>query len=685
MSAVDGVPRGIAVALAALVAGILLVLAPPARAAVPAWTTYDHDATRSATDPDSGSPVPPTAAWSAPAALDGPIYAQPLVYGSRVYIATENDSVYALDAATGALIWKRSVGTPVPSGNLPCGDISPTVGITSTPVIDPATGRLYAVADELQNGAVHHWLVALTLSSGDLVAGFPVAVDPPGQDPAAILQRSALALDAGRVMIPYGGNAGDCGTYHGWLVSAAEDGSGAPGAFEIDPGSGEHGGAIWGSGDGPMVDGTNLFLSTGNGFGSTTPDLQESVLQLDPSLNLIAHWTPSNWQALDNSDADLGSSDPVLLPGRLLFDIGKDGVGRLLSEDALGTTGQVFSAPACSSGGGFGASLYRAGAIYVPCSEGLIALSLASSGSPAFTADAGFAAPAAASGPPISAGGLIWSTAWRSSGTLYGLDPATGAVRFQTDLGSFDHFATPSAGGGRLFTAAGAQVSALTISSFPPATATALASSANPAPTGHPVTLTATVSPAPDTGSVAFMEGATALPGCASAAVDASTGRATCTVSLAVGTHTLTASFAGDAYFAASRSPALVQVITAPPPGPALSRVRLASRRVRARTGATLRLTLSEAASVTVQLNRLLAGRIVHRRCRAGSRHGRRCSVAHRVRRLRFRGHSGSNRFHLRLKNLPAGPYAAAVTARDAGGRSSRTVTLRFRILAPRR
>ena len=64
----------------------------PASGAVPAWTTYDHDAARSATDPDSGSPVPPTPAWSAPAQLDGPVYAQPLVYGSLVYVATENDT-----------------------------------------------------------------------------------------------------------------------------------------------------------------------------------------------------------------------------------------------------------------------------------------------------------------------------------------------------------------------------------------------------------------------------------------------------------------------------------------------------------------------------------------------------------------------------------------------------------------
>jgi len=364
--------------LAVLLVLVLLVSPAAARAAVPAWTTYDHDGSRTAIDPDSGSPLSPTPAWSGEPQLDGAVYAQPLVAGSRVYVATEHDTIYALDATTGAVVWQRSVGTAVPSGSLPCGNIQPTVGITSTPAIDVAAGRLYAVADTLTGSVVQHRLVALNLVDGSAVSGYPMPVDPPGADPKALLQRASLALDGGRVIVPYGGNAGDCGNYHGWLVSAAEDNPTSQTSFEtvpVPPGNaGDHGGAIWGSGDGPSLDPAgHVFVSTGNGFSSsTTPDFQESVVELDPSLNVLAHWTASNWQALDASDADLGSSEPLPLPGGLLFEAGKDGVGRLLSATALGSAGQVFSAPACGSGGVFGGSLYRAGVIYVPCSGGLV-------------------------------------------------------------------------------------------------------------------------------------------------------------------------------------------------------------------------------------------------------------------------------------------------------------------------
>ncbi len=474
-----------AAVVAAAVVGLIIAggaFAPGAVAATPAWTTYNHDAQRSAIDPDSTSPLPPAPAWPGPAQLDGQVFAQPLVVGSEVYAATENDTVYALNAATGAVIWRTSVGTPVPAGDLPCGDISPTVGITGTPVIDPAAGRIYAVADSLRGTTVRHLLVALEIATGAPVPGFPVAIDPSGSDPKALLQRTALALDGGRVFAGFGGNNGDCGDYHGWVMGLNEDGSGAPSAFEVDSPAGEHGGAIWGAGDGPAVDAAgHLLYSTGNGFSSSsTPDDQESVVALNPGdLTTAGVWTAGNWQALDSSDQDLGSSEPLPLPGGLLFEIGKDGVGRLLSGSPLGSTSQVFSAQVCRGGGAFGASLYRDGVIYVPCSGGLAAVTLTTSPSPSFAALAGWSAPTGASGPPIFAGGLVWSTGWRGTGLLYGLDPGTGAVHFQQSLGTFNHFATPSAGGGRLFAAVGSTVTALTIATPPPP-------SGAPPPSGSP-------------------------------------------------------------------------------------------------------------------------------------------------------------------------------------------------------
>ena len=222
----------LALLVIAAVLGVQAVVVAYAQAAAPAWTTYRHDAARSGIDPDSTVPVTPAPAWQTPA-LDGEVYGQPLVYGAYVYVATENDTVYKLDAATGAVVWSMHLATPEPSSVAPCGDISPSIGITSTPVIDPAANRIYAVGAVSTSGAIHHELFALDLGSGLPVAGFPVNVDPPfpsGGTPVNQLQRPGLALDAGRILIGYGGNDGDCNTYWGWLVSAP-----------TNPGSGHHG------------------------------------------------------------------------------------------------------------------------------------------------------------------------------------------------------------------------------------------------------------------------------------------------------------------------------------------------------------------------------------------------------------------------------------------------------------
>jgi outer membrane protein assembly factor BamB len=455
------------------VAGVALVLAlflaaSPATAAASAWTTYDHDARRSAIDPDTGFRVSPRPVWHSAVKLDGPVYAQPLEVGSRVYAATESDTIYALDTATGAVRWKRSVGRPVPAthkGFLVCGNIHPTVGITSTPVIDAAANRIYAVADTLTRAGVRHELVALALTTGKPVSGYPVGVDPPGADPTALLQRAALALTGGRVIVPYGGNAGDCGDYHGWLVSAATRHPASQTTFKATPHAGDRGGAIWGAGDGPVLDSAgHLFVSTGNGFGSTTmPDLQESVIELDRNLHVLGHWTADNWHALDIVDLDLGSSEPLPLPGGLLFVAGKDGFGRLLSTSPLGAASEVFRAKICRRDGVYGASLYRRGVIYAPCGSGLTALKFSTSPVAHFTALAGWRPPVGDTGPPIFAGGLVWSTAWRT-GAFYGMDPTSGAGRFRATLRAFSHFATPSAAGGRLFVAAGSKLVALRIS-----------------------------------------------------------------------------------------------------------------------------------------------------------------------------------------------------------------------------
>ncbi|MBV8431839.1 MAG: PQQ-binding-like beta-propeller repeat protein [Solirubrobacterales bacterium] len=435
-------------------------------AAAPAWTTYRHDASRSGIDPDSTSPLPPTQIWQTPA-LDGPVWGQPLVYGGAVYVATENDTVYAFNPGTGGVLWQRHLATAVPSGQLSCGDISPTVGITSTPVIDPSTRRIYVVADTWNgssSSSIAHEMYGLNLADGSIRVG-PVSVEPPGDTPKDQLQRASLALDAGKIIVGYGGNDGDCGSYHGWLVAVPEGGGGLQ-AYEVDSASGDSQGAIWGAGNAPAIDSAgDIWISTGNGNSGSNFDYAESVIKLDPNLARLDWWAPSNWQTLDQHDTDLGSSMPVLLPGNLVFEIGKAGVGYLLNAASLGHTGAapVYSANVC--GGSWGGAIYVNGVIYVTCSDGVHALALNTSAR-TFTSLSGWSVNSNASGPPIYAGGLVWAASsgvGSDNGTLYALDPNTGATSFSANLGGFEHFTTPSAGGGRLFVADDSQVTAFQI------------------------------------------------------------------------------------------------------------------------------------------------------------------------------------------------------------------------------
>ena len=193
------------------------------------WTTFDQNPLRTGVDASGNSFSPATPAWTSPT-FDGQLYGQPLVFAGRVFAATENDTVYALAADTGQVLWSNHLATPWTPATVPgCAATShPTVGITSTPVIDPARSEIFVVADR----------------GGRLVDRRP----PPDRarplhrrrparrshrpgpftDPAAQLQRASLALDDGNVIAGFGGNAGDCGTYHGLVVSAPEDGSTPP-------------------------------------------------------------------------------------------------------------------------------------------------------------------------------------------------------------------------------------------------------------------------------------------------------------------------------------------------------------------------------------------------------------------------------------------------------------------------
>jgi putative pyrroloquinoline-quinone binding quinoprotein len=411
-----------------------------------AWTVYHGNPLGTGADTSGVAFNPPSPAWTS-AHLDGQIYGEPLEATGRVFVATENDTIYALAANTGAVLWSTHLGTPVPSGDLPCGDISPTVGITGTPVVDVARGEIFAVTDELAGGVASHVLVGLNLYTG--VSELAEAVNPPGQDQAAILQRTGLNLSDGNVVFGYGGNDGDCPTYSGWVVSVPE-GGGTPGYYQAVPIG--HDGAVWMGGAAPEVDAAgNIWVATGNGSSSTPYDFSDSVLELSPGLARTQYFAPSTWSFDNGHDQDLGSTAPALLSNGTVLQVGKSSTAYLVNQASLGGISHPTQIPVCGSDAD-GGDAVSGTVVYVPCGNGVQAVQTSPSLGAQWQTSSG------AHGPPITAGGLVWSI---GGSTLYGLDPANGATVWSVSVGGqANHFPTPSVGDGLLLAPSTNQVSA---------------------------------------------------------------------------------------------------------------------------------------------------------------------------------------------------------------------------------
>jgi outer membrane protein assembly factor BamB len=425
-------------------------------AAQPSWLTYGGNFAR--TDADLTGPAftgAPTAAWTSPA-LDGPVYGEPLVYRGQVFVATENDTVYALSAATGVPAWSLHLGAPVLAGMLPCGDITPTVGITSTMVIDPSTGTLFASGEVRSGQAVAHVVFAIDVATQKV--SWQRDVDQPGWDAAAQLQRLSLGLSDGHVIVGFGGNFGDCGAYNGWVVGVPESGSGALLTYKV-PTARE--GAIWAPG-GATVDGAgDIFVATGNGSATVGQpfDHGNAVIELGPNLAEKQYFAPTQWAQDNLSDGDLGSTAVILLGSDLAFMVGKEQTAYLLDTARLGGIGgQLASVQVCNSRG---ANAYVAPSVYVVCtSTGTIDQVRIGPGS---TMARGWTwtSPTGAAGSPTYAGGVLWSVDIGAS-VLYGIDPATGATLYRLPLttGTPPHFAAPTVAGGVILVAGASHVEA---------------------------------------------------------------------------------------------------------------------------------------------------------------------------------------------------------------------------------
>jgi hypothetical protein len=293
----------------------------------------------------------------------GNVYAQPLYIengpgGAAMVIAvTESNNVYALNAATGAIIWQRNVGTAVTSGLTCPGNINP-LGITGTPIVNLASRSLFFDAMTTPDGGTttKHLIFSLNVDTGAINAGWPVDVNAAAVFGSTTFnskqqsERAALGIVGNTVYVPYGGHFGDCGSYHGWLVGVLMNNPASVTAWATVA----TGGGVWGPG-GVASDGTNTFVTTGNTFGTSTWGGGEAVIRLLPgpvfSGSTNDYWAPTNWLALDQGDTDLGGTGALLVdvpgatPSALVVALGKDGNAYLLNRNTLGG----ISAPVAQS------------------------------------------------------------------------------------------------------------------------------------------------------------------------------------------------------------------------------------------------------------------------------------------------------------------------------------------------
>jgi hypothetical protein len=317
--------------------------------------------------------------------VDGYVYAQPL-YKSNVTIgngvhnivfaATEDDSVYAFDADSSALLWHASmidVAHGATSGEVPgdilddlkpnpsfvCADIVPHVGITSTPVIDPSSGTMYVEAKSKKtDGTYIHRLHMIDITTGAEKSPGPTVITAtvPGTsdggntitfDPLYQHNRPGLLLSNGTIYLGYASHC-DATPYHGWIFAYSASHLTQTAVFITTP-NGEGLGGIWMSGAGLAADSSgNLFTATGNGNYDAT-DVGDSVLKLNGStLTLSDYFTPFDQSNDDVNDFDVASGGTMLLPDQPgshpheLVQGTKSGMIYVIDRDQMTTNNQHY-------------------------------------------------------------------------------------------------------------------------------------------------------------------------------------------------------------------------------------------------------------------------------------------------------------------------------------------------------
>ena len=287
--------------------------------------------------------------------VDGLVDAQPLIktqvtipgqgIHNVVYVATENDTVYAFDADTsGPALWHVSVlGTgEAPSDDRGCGQVTPKIGITSTPVIDPGAGL---------HGTIYVVAMSKNTTTGAEEFSGPAPVSAtfspgPAFAPKQYKERAGLLLLDGQLITAWASHC-DIGAYNGWIMAYDQNTLAQTSVLDVTPNGGE--GAIWQSGGGLAADSaSNIYLLDGNGTWDTTvsangfptkADFGNAFLKLSTSggLQVEDFFEPFNTVSESAGDTDLGSGGAMVLPDM----IDKNGITRHLAVGA-GKDGNIF-------------------------------------------------------------------------------------------------------------------------------------------------------------------------------------------------------------------------------------------------------------------------------------------------------------------------------------------------------
>jgi hypothetical protein len=438
-----------------------------------------------------------------------PLYVSNLTLGGGVhnvvYVVTENDSVYAFDADTFVQLWHMSVlgANETASDNRGCGQVSPIIGITSTPVIDLSAGtqgEIFLIAMSLDNGGNYHQrLHALDLTTGAETSGSPVTVQATFPttngtttfDPKQYKERAALLLLNGVIYTTWASHC-DGGPYQGWIMGYNETTLARASVLNVTPNGGE--GAIWMAGDGPAADSSgNIYFLDANGTFDDTlnsngfpeqGDYGNAFIKISTAgnnLSVADYFTMFNTDSESDADEDLGSGGEMLLPDlqdgqgntwQLAVGAGKDGhiyvanrnlMGKFNTNndsaiyqeiDSNGLGGGVWSVPAY-----FNSKVY-----YGAVSDHLRAFSIANAklSTPAGSMSAeSFGYPGTT--PSISANGnangIVWAVENNGGGVLHAYDAtnlATELYNSNQAANNRDHFAdnkfiTPMIANGKVY------------------------------------------------------------------------------------------------------------------------------------------------------------------------------------------------------------------------------------------